>query len=96
MQSTGKATIGILTRNASNVLHVRWDTKTQATLMQLPLPLLEFVWNTFGPQVRMCTEYIRDQYTFRCHPAYQSDNPIFDWMNVKFIVEHPNTKSKRR
>lgn len=54
--------------------------------MKVPYALLEFMWISFGPRVRFCTEYVRDVYTFRCHPAYQSDNPIYDWMTVNFVV----------
>ena len=57
------------------------------------MSLLEYMWNEFGPTaVRFCTEYVRDTYTFRCHPAYQSDNPINDWMVVNFITVDENTK----
>jgi hypothetical protein len=59
---------------------------------------MEFMWTTFGPHVRFCTEYVRDQYTFRCHPAYQLDIPIYDWMNVLFEImdEAKNPMSKLR
>ena len=61
-----------------------WDTQTDLALMSVSLGLLRFLGETFGNKVRMCTEFKRDVYTFRCHPCYQSDGPIYDWMLVKF------------
>ncbi|KAI2492859.1 hypothetical protein MHU86_21672 [Fragilaria crotonensis] len=92
-ESTGNATFGVLFRNTNMMLNVQWATKTDVRLMHLPTPLMEFMWTTFGPHVRFCTEYVRDQYTFRCHPAYQSDNPINDWMNVLFEVMDTKTNT---
>ena len=66
---------------------------SQSLLMRLPKPLMEFMWNMFGPHVLFCTEYVRDQYTFRCHLAYQSDNPMYDWMNVLFESMDEKTKT---
>ncbi len=40
--------------------------------------------DTFGSHVRLATEYVRDVYTFRCHPAYQSGQAMYDWLNVQF------------
>jgi hypothetical protein len=55
---------------------------------------MEFMWTTFRPHIRLCTEYVRDLlYTFRYHPAYQSDNPIYDWMNVLFEMMDEKRKS---
>jgi hypothetical protein len=92
-ESTGMATFGLLTRNSDHTFVLKWNTRTNAHLMQLPTPLLEFIWSTFGPCVRLCTEYVRDAFRFRCHPAYQSDNAINDWMHVQFLVY--NRKLKR-
>ena len=38
-------------------------------------------------RVRICTQYKRDRFTFRCHPAFHSGNAIFDWMLFKFETE---------
>jgi Plavaka transposase len=92
-ESTGNATFGVLFRDNNMMLNVHWTTKTNVQLMHLPTPLMEFMWTTFGPHVRFCTEYVRDQFTFRCHPAYQSDNPINDWMNVLFEVFDTKTNT---
>ena len=46
-----------------------------------------FIYDTFadhGGGVTICTEYQRDVCTFRCHPCYQSDGPIYDWMEIDF------------
>jgi hypothetical protein len=94
-ESTGTATNGMLTRNSANVLQVEWNSKTKLHLLRLPQALMEFMWATFaGPCVRFCTEYVRDIYTFRCHPAYQSDNAINDWMNVRFMVKDRKAKKE--
>ena len=31
-----------------------------------------------------CTEYCRAEHIFRCHPCFQSDGPIYDWMKICF------------
>ena len=95
-ESTGMATFGVLTRDNDNALHVHWNTRTNTNLMQLPAPLLEFLWRSFGPCVKLCTEYVRDTCTFRCHPAYQSDNAINDWMHVQFMVYNRKRKKEVR
>jgi hypothetical protein len=63
---------------------VVWHSCTNVNLLELPLTLLHFLTDTFGSHVRLATEYVRDVYTFRCHPAYQSGRPIYDWLNVQF------------
>ena len=60
--------------------------------MQLPLMLMQFICHHFGRHVQLCTEYVREEFVFQCHPCYQSNGPIFDWMNVVF--EHKTNKSK--
>ena len=52
--------------------------------MRLPKALMNFIRSEFGTTVTIATEYTREEFTFRCHPNYQSDGPIFDWMNVLF------------
>ena len=89
-ESTGHASFCTLTRSPSLVMpqnfdHTyKWDTQTDLTSMSLPKELLRFLCNDFGDRVRIATEYRRDVYTFRCHPNFQSDGPIYDWMLVKF------------
>ena len=73
---------------------MQWNTTTDVSLMQLPMSLLEFMWNEFGPTVRFCTEYVRDVYTFRCHPAYQSDNAMNDWMLVNYVMMDARTNTE--
>jgi hypothetical protein len=38
----------------------------------------------FGSPVRFCTAYVHAKHTYRCHPCYQSDGPIYDWMKALF------------
>ena len=83
-QSTGKATFGTVTSNALTGHHVKWTTSTKVVLMQPPESLLNFLVNSFGSPVQICTEYCREGHTFRCHPAYQSGGAIYDWMHVQF------------
>ena len=68
-ESTGNATFGMLFCDNAMKLHVKWETTTNALLMRLPKALMEFMWTTFGPHVRFCTEYVRDQYTFPLPPG---------------------------
>ena len=63
-ESTGQATFAQLNRDNKHKLHVQWNTTNAVSLMQLPILLLEYMWNEFGPTVRFCTEYVRDVYTF--------------------------------
>jgi hypothetical protein len=93
VQSTKQATRATLktTRDAltnRRTLHLSWHTRYDLTKLantcQLPDRLLDFLSKQFGDDVQICTEYRRDEHIFRCHPNYQSDGPIFDWMRVLF------------
>jgi hypothetical protein len=53
--------------------------------------LLNFLVKSFGAPVRICTEYCRAGHTYRCHPAYQSNGAIYDWMHVAFKVANKPT-----
>ena len=53
----------------------------------MPIPLLKFLCAKFGPKVCIRTQYKRDKFDFRCHPAFQSGSAIHDWMLVKFETE---------
>lgn len=84
-QSSGQATFCTLSRLTGGPLQVFWDAKTHKDLMRQPAALLHFLFDTFGPDnVQYCTEYVRDIYTFRCHPCYQSAGPIYDWMLIAY------------
>ena len=90
LQSAGQATLATVTCSTSTTLlslrkyKIMWHTRTNITMMKLPMPLLHFLMDQFGSPVNLATEYVRDVYTFRCHHAYQSGCAINDWMNVKF------------
>ena len=83
-QGTGKGTFGTVTSDAVTGNHVTWCTSTKIALMQPADALLNFLVNSFGAPVRICTEYCRGDDTYRCHPAYQSGAAIYDWMHVEF------------
>ena len=89
-ESTGQASFCTMTRTPLPTQPISydhdydWDTQPNVDLMIVPIELLRFLGNEFGNRVRFCTEYRQDIYTFRCHPCYQSDGPIFDWMLVRF------------
>ena len=90
VESTGQALFCTMTRTALPTQPISydhkydWDTRTNLDLRKVPIELLRFLGNEFGNHVRFCTEYRRGIYTFRCHPCYQSDGPIFDWMLIRF------------
>ena len=63
---------------------ITWHTSTDTERMGKPKALMEFLLLTFGNPVRFCTEYVHAEHTYRCHPCYQSDGPIFDWMKANF------------
>ena len=81
---TGNATFGTVTGVSSLQDQVRWDTSTSAYKMNTSKELLMFLCQTFLPPVRICTEFVHNGHTYRCHPNYQSGGPIFDWMNIQF------------
>jgi hypothetical protein len=88
-QSTGKATFGCVHRDKlgkKSQYKVDWDTRTHTDLLTLPIALMEFLFDSFKGEdkITFCTEYKRDVHTFRCHPCYQSDGPIYDWMIIDF------------
>ena len=88
-QSTGQATFGCVCRvklGPQYHYEIHWDTRTHKDLLTLPLGLIEFLFNSFKrlQTITFCTEYKRDVHTFRCHPCYQSDGPIYDWMIIDF------------
>jgi len=90
-EGTGNATFATVTCTNQNHYEICWNTSTDISLMTVPNALLHFLCQTFGSGVCFCTEYVRDVFTFRCHPAYQSGGPIFDWMDVEFEDDSNNT-----
>jgi hypothetical protein len=93
-QGTGNATFCTVTRSEllprMYVYDECWHTSTDKSLLSLPKALQIFLCDTFGSTVRICTEFKRDVHTFRCHPCYQSDGPIFDWLLVQFNINNTN------
>ena len=88
--STGRATFATVVRNEhphvswSKRVTVKWDTDTDTTKMDPPRALSEFLLMTFGNPVRFCTECRMGKNIFRCHPDFQSDGALFDWMRAEF------------
>lgn len=89
-ESTGRATFMDLTRS-DNKFHVSWSSTTSATKLTVSPNLLSFLCDNFGDKVRCATEYKREEYTFRCHPSFQSDGCIYDWMKVIFDGDPPTS-----
>lgn len=89
-QGTGQASFGCITRTKVGRRYhydIDWGkTKTHQDFLHLPGALVEFVCASFKEvnKIRFCTEYKRDVHTFRCHPSYQSDGCIYDWMVIDF------------
>ena len=90
-ESTGKATFGTVIYDDSHRLHVCWSTTTHLSLMHMPNVLLHFLCETFGHPVRFCSEYVRNEHTYCCHPCYQSGGRMYDWMNIKFVNKRSKT-----
>jgi len=88
LESTGQATFATSTGTVDNTgainFNVHWTSRTKKELLTVPMPLLAFLYKTFGTQVSFCTEYRRAEHIFRCHPCYQSDGPVYDWMKIRF------------
>jgi hypothetical protein len=91
--STGHATFGRIIRDKLFLYQTVWQTSTHKDLMVLPRELMQFLVHTFGLHVCNCTEYVREEFTIRCHLNYQSNGPNFDWMNVMY--EHLLENQKR-
>jgi hypothetical protein len=92
-QGTDQATFGCVRRfkvRKGYQYEVEWETKTRTDFMKLPVELLKFICDSFkeGETIRFCTEYRRDVHKFWCHPSYQSDGAMHDWMNIDFGEEH--------
>ena len=89
-ESTKNATQGVLEWIPESEYHpegshrLTWNTSTKLSLMNLPTSLMHFLTQHFGHQVSICTQYQRDQFIFRCHPNYQSNGPINDWLLIRF------------
>jgi hypothetical protein len=97
-ENTGRATFGVISQTQHpNIpghkrIEVHWETSSDASQMHLPISLLVFICQRFGDTVRFCTEYIRDKYTFCCHPGFQSGSASYDWMTVKFETNEEGTE----
>jgi hypothetical protein len=90
-ESTGYGTHCTLRRTAGprTILNdpgisVLWHTQANLDGLQLSQALQNYLIKTFGSEVHCCTEYKRDVHTFRCHPSFQSQGAIYDWINVQF------------
>lgn len=89
-ESTKGASNAVLTcvedasHNMQRKFQVKWSTQTNVNLMTVDIRLMHYLYDQFGPQVSFCTQYKRHIYTFRCHPAFNSGRPIYDWMIIKF------------
>jgi hypothetical protein len=88
----GQATFGFVSRflagNGKWQYDVAFNTKTITDYMKVPSRMLHFLCDTFliggAEAVQFCTEYKANGQTYRCHPCYQSDGAIYDWMTIDF------------
>ncbi len=88
-QSTGQAMFGCVHRDKLGKEYqykVDWNTRTHTDLLTLLIALMEFLFDFFKgvDKITFCNEYKRDVHTFRCHPCFQSDGPIYDWIIIDF------------
>ena len=89
-KNTGRATFATVTRVNSSDENLKadsvitWKSATNIERMGKPQALMTFLLERFGSPVRFCTEYVHAKHTYRCHPCYQSDGPIYDWMKASF------------
>ena len=91
-QATFASVSRLLAANGKWQYEVGWRTKTDTKFMKVPPRLLQFLCDTFlvgdATTIQFCTEYKANGQTFRCHPCYQSDGAIYDWMKVDFGEPH--------
>jgi hypothetical protein len=52
--------------------------------MDPPLALSKFTLQEFGNPVRCCSEVRIGKDICQCHPSFQSDGAIYDWMRADF------------
>ena len=89
-KNTGRATFATVawadTSDATIVPEtvITYKATTCSERMGKPKALMTFLLDRFGSPVRFCTEYVHAKHTYRCHPCYQSDGPIYDWMKALF------------
>jgi hypothetical protein len=87
-QATFASVSRVLAPNGKWQYEVGWRTKTDTNFMKVPSRLLQFLCDTFlvhgATAVKFCTEYKANGQTYRCHPCYQSDGAIYDWMTIDF------------
>ena len=87
-QGTGQATRAtfstIIDPDTNLMLYkLHWHTRCDVSKWFVPNELLDFM-AKIDNKVEFCTEYCREGHIFRCHPNYQSNGPIYDWMTVLF------------
>jgi hypothetical protein len=63
---------------------VTWETETDTARMNPPIVLSEFMLQEFANPVRFCSEVRMGKDVFRCHPSFQSDGAMDDWMRADF------------
>ena len=88
--NTGRATFATVSRcdhphiPYSKQIMVKWETETDTARMNPPLALSKFMLEQFGNPVRFCSEFRNGTDIFRCHPSFQSDGAMYDWMRADF------------
>ena len=85
-ESSGRAAFGSVTKNRDGSISVNWLTKSKASAESWSLleGLPQYLIETFGDNVDICTEYKQDDNTFRCHPNFMNGGPWYDWLRVGF------------
>ena len=68
----------------SKQIRIQWDTETDTARMDPPLALSKFMLEPFGNPVQFCSEFRIGNNIFRCHPSFQSDGDMYDWMRADF------------
>ena len=84
-ESHGRATFATLTKD-ENGMKLKWHTRSAKNL-GIRLDLAHYLLDNFGDCVTFCTEYVRDDLKFRCHPNFQDGGPMYDWFRVLFDME---------
>ena len=85
-QSFGQATRFLVeSRSLNSNPSMRWFS--ESALPPLIQPLLQFMIHKFQKtQIHCCTEYVRNDYCFRCHPNYKKEGRYYDWAMIDFEV----------
>ena len=85
-ESTKNATFATAIKNEEDDSYeVKWKAKQCKNITMKNGALPKFLCNLYKKdQVVFCTEYVRGNIRYRCHPNYGNKGPFYDWLLILF------------